>query len=107
MEHEMRAEYEEGVLPHADTPVKIWHMVRLDGTLAMCGRELAPAAATQTADVWGTPRESPSATAAARCTCASTPGTSARANVSHGGQAPYGSGANRSTPWPSGSCTTA
>ncbi|MFG2830035.1 hypothetical protein ACGFWI_21640 [Streptomyces sp. NPDC048434] len=59
MEHEMRAEYEEGVLPHADTPVKIWHMVRLEGTIAMCGRELAPAAATQTAAVWGTPKGEP------------------------------------------------
>jgi hypothetical protein len=54
MEHEMRAEYEEGVLPHEDTPVKIWHMVRLEGTTAMCGRALAPASATQSADAWGT-----------------------------------------------------
>ncbi|MEV0370184.1 hypothetical protein AB0I10_10200 [Streptomyces sp. NPDC050636] len=59
MEHEMRAEYEEGVLPHEDTPVKIWHMVRRDGTTAMCGRPLAPAAATQSAEGWGTPTSEP------------------------------------------------
>ena len=59
MEHEMRAEYEEGVLPHEDTPVKIWHMVRLEGTTAMCGRELAPAAATQSAEAWGTRQGEP------------------------------------------------
>ena len=42
-----------------DTPVKIWHMVRLDGTTAMCGRALAPASATQSAEAWGTPAGEP------------------------------------------------
>ena len=53
MEHEIRAEYEEGVLPHEDAPVKLWHMTRVGTTTAMCGRDLAPAAATQSADAWG------------------------------------------------------
>lgn len=60
MEHEMRAEYEEGVAPRPEAaPVKLWHMVRLDGTLAMCGRELDESAATQSADAWGTPKAEP------------------------------------------------
>ncbi|MFF2924744.1 hypothetical protein ACFVTP_20465 [Streptomyces celluloflavus] len=59
MEHEMRAEYEESGPPRADAPVKIWHMVRLDGAHAMCGRELDPAAATQSAETWGTPAGEP------------------------------------------------
>ncbi|MCQ4043715.1 hypothetical protein ACFOSC_11385 [Streptantibioticus rubrisoli] len=60
MEHEMRAEYEEGVSPQQEgATVKIWHMVRLGGTTAMCGRELDPAAATQPADAWGTPKGEP------------------------------------------------
>ncbi|UQA93172.1 hypothetical protein [Streptomyces halobius] len=59
MEHEMRAEYEEGVPPHVDAPVRIWHMVRMDGTVAMCGKPLDPAAATQSADAWGTPQGQP------------------------------------------------
>ncbi|MCC3767657.1 hypothetical protein [Streptomyces sp. UNOC14_S4] len=60
MEHEMRAEYGEGVAPgQADAPVKLWHMVRLDGTEAMCGLDLAPGSATQSADAWGTPQGEP------------------------------------------------
>ncbi|MFD8548753.1 hypothetical protein [Streptomyces sp. NPDC059649] len=59
MEHEIRAEYEEGVLPHEDTPVKLWHMTRIGSTTAMCGRDLAPAAATQPAESWGTPKAEP------------------------------------------------
>lgn len=55
MEHEMRAEYADGVSPgEGAAPVKIWHMVRLDDTLAMCGRQLDPSAATQPSDAWGT-----------------------------------------------------
>ncbi|WP_030375293.1 hypothetical protein [Streptomyces rimosus] len=60
MEHEMRAEYADGGSPRApDARVKIWHMVRLDGTLSMCGRELQPDAAVQSADAWGTSAAEP------------------------------------------------
>ncbi|MCA6092986.1 hypothetical protein LE181_12545 [Streptomyces sp. SCA3-4] len=60
MEHEMRAEYEEGVSStSADAPIRLWHMVRLDGTQGMCGRDLDPRAATQSADAWGTPQGEP------------------------------------------------
>ncbi|MGG7570239.1 hypothetical protein [Streptomyces sirii] len=55
MEYEMRAEYEEGGSPaQADAPVKIWHMVRLDETQAICGHDLDPGSATQPSDAWGT-----------------------------------------------------
>ncbi|MFI9046255.1 hypothetical protein [Streptomyces sp. NPDC053427] len=60
MEYEMRAEHPEGVSPQqVDAPVKIWHMVKSDGALALCGRDLDPAAATQSADAWGTPKGEP------------------------------------------------
>ncbi|MFH8348101.1 hypothetical protein [Streptomyces sp. NPDC018045] len=60
MEHEMRAEYAEAEAPpSADTPVKLWHMVRLDATQSMCGRELQPEAAVQSADAWGTAAAEP------------------------------------------------
>ncbi|MER6048961.1 hypothetical protein K2224_12415 [Streptomyces sp. BHT-5-2] len=59
MEHEMRAEYAEGVLPHEDTPVRKWHMTRVGATVAMCGQPLAPAAATQSAGKWGTAEAQP------------------------------------------------
>ncbi|MEV5593112.1 hypothetical protein [Streptomyces sp. NPDC052496] len=59
MEHEMRAEYAEADSPPKDAPVKLWHMVRLDGTQAMCGRELQPEAAVQPADAWGTAAAEP------------------------------------------------
>lgn len=60
MEHEMRAEYVEGVSSgDADGHVKVWHMVRLDGTEAMCGRDLAPDSPTQSSDAWGTPQGEP------------------------------------------------
>ncbi|MFF9477472.1 hypothetical protein [Streptomyces sp. NPDC014733] len=59
MEHEMRAEYADGVTPGPDAPVKIWHMVRLEGIKAMCGRILSESAATQPADLWGTPEGEP------------------------------------------------
>lgn len=60
MEHEMRAEYEEGVSPtDSDAHVKIWHMVRLTGTEAMCGRKLDADAVTQRAELWGTPEAEP------------------------------------------------
>ncbi|GAA2061743.1 hypothetical protein GCM10009801_04290 [Streptomyces albiaxialis] len=56
----MRAEYEEGPAPgERDAEIRIWHMVRLDGTTAMCGRELSPGAATKPADAWGTPEAEP------------------------------------------------
>lgn len=60
MYHQMRAEYsrgDEGRL--AGEPVKIWHMVRGEETTSMCGRELGPAAPTQSADLWATERAGP------------------------------------------------
>ncbi|QLE73093.1 hypothetical protein FGW37_17165 [Streptomyces rectiverticillatus] len=60
MEHEMRAEYPEGLSPgQPDAPVKVWHMVRLGGTEAMCGRDLDPSSATQPSDAWGTAKGEP------------------------------------------------
>ncbi|MCB5908735.1 hypothetical protein [Streptomyces pinistramenti] len=59
MEHEMRAEYEEGVTSDAGAPVKVWHMVRREGIKALCGRMLEPSAVTQSADTWGTPEGEP------------------------------------------------
>ncbi|MEU5267807.1 hypothetical protein [Streptomyces hygroscopicus] len=60
MQHEMRAEYEEGSPGRvAGAPVKIWHMVRANGTTAMCGRELDPDAETQAADLWGSADSGP------------------------------------------------
>lgn len=59
MDHEMRAEYKEGVAPRVGAPVKVWHMVRRGGVKAMCGRMLDEAAATQSAEVWGTPAGEP------------------------------------------------
>ncbi|MEF3115953.1 hypothetical protein [Streptomyces chrestomyceticus] len=62
MEHEMRAEHAEDAeagSPQAGGPVKLWHMVRLDGTRSMCGRELRPDAAVQSADAWGTAAAEP------------------------------------------------
>lgn len=68
MEHEMRAEYAEDAggaagaeagSSQAHAPVKLWHMVRLDGTRSMCGRELRPDAAVQSADAWGTAAAEP------------------------------------------------
>ncbi|ARF57359.1 hypothetical protein [Streptomyces gilvosporeus] len=59
MDHEIRAEYDEGVLPHEDTPVKLWHMCRVGATTAMCGRQLAPAAATLPPETWSTPKAEP------------------------------------------------
>jgi len=55
MEHELRAEYEDGNAPQdPDAKVKNWHVVRMEDTTAMCGRELSPAAATRSTDDWGT-----------------------------------------------------
>ncbi|MBP2405110.1 hypothetical protein [Streptomyces syringium] len=55
MEHELRAEYKDGSTPRdPDAEVKAWHMVRQEGTTAMCGRELEPGSATRSADDWGT-----------------------------------------------------
>ncbi|MEW2580877.1 hypothetical protein [Streptomyces syringium] len=54
MEHELRAEYEDGDAPQGpDAKVKNWHVVRMEDTTAMCGRELSPAAATRSTDDWG------------------------------------------------------
>ncbi|MBB5117044.1 hypothetical protein AF335_24750 [Streptomyces eurocidicus] len=54
MEHELRAEYVDGFSPEdADAVVKTWHVVREDEATGMCGRELSPAAATRSADDWG------------------------------------------------------
>ncbi|MEV6674444.1 hypothetical protein [Streptomyces sp. NPDC051162] len=53
MEHELRAEYVDGGSPGA--AVKTWHVVRLEATTAMCGRELLPAAEVRSTDEWGTP----------------------------------------------------
>ncbi|OON73982.1 hypothetical protein [Streptomyces tsukubensis] len=60
MEHEMRAEYPEGVsVEDPDAEIKLWHMVRLEGSTAMCGRQLDAAAPVQSADAWGTPAADP------------------------------------------------
>ncbi|MFI9050285.1 hypothetical protein [Streptomyces sp. NPDC053427] len=59
MDHEIRAEYDEGVLPHEDTPVKLWHMCRVSDPTAMCGRQLAPAAATLPVEAWSTSEAEP------------------------------------------------
>ncbi|MEU0282897.1 hypothetical protein ACIOGX_10425 [Streptomyces sp. NPDC088147] len=60
MEYEMRAQYAEGASPHdAEPRFEIWHMTRLDRTTALCGRELDPDAATQSAHAWGTPAGQP------------------------------------------------
>lgn len=53
MRYEMRAEYGPDDQPAPDAPVKIWHMVRTGATSALCGRELAPEAATQSDEMWG------------------------------------------------------
>ncbi|MFC0599578.1 hypothetical protein [Streptomyces palmae] len=58
MQHEMRAEYEEGSSGRvAGAPVMIWHMVRGAGTAALCGRELAADAETLPAEEWGAAEE--------------------------------------------------
>ncbi|WP_171167071.1 hypothetical protein [Streptomyces sp. I05A-00742] len=56
MEHELRAEYADGSSPDdIDPAVKTWHVVReVDGGTAMCGRELDPAAAVRSVELWGT-----------------------------------------------------
>lgn len=60
MEYEMRAEYAEGASPHdPESRFQVWHMTRLNQTTALCGRDLDPAAVTQTADAWGTPAGQP------------------------------------------------
>ncbi|MFE9247381.1 hypothetical protein [Streptomyces sp. NPDC007088] len=61
MEHHMRAQYPAGVTPgDPHEPVEQWHMVRgARDTVAMCGRRLDAAAATQSADAWGTPAADP------------------------------------------------
>lgn len=55
MEHELRAEYANGSPSNDPDPaVKLWHVVRLDGATAMCGRELEPTAPVRSVDDWGT-----------------------------------------------------
>ncbi|MFJ9693713.1 hypothetical protein [Kitasatospora sp. NPDC101183] len=50
MRHQMRAEYgAEG----AAGGVRLWHVVRGEETVAMCGRELAPDARVREAVDWG------------------------------------------------------
>lgn len=56
--HQMRAEYEtpeDGGEPTDREPgaVRSWHMVRGEETVAMCGRELDPEAATRPDEEWG------------------------------------------------------
>lgn len=53
MKYEMRAEYALGVEAAPESSVKNWHMTRAGDTIALCGRELSPRAATQSADFWG------------------------------------------------------
>ncbi|MEV5506022.1 hypothetical protein [Streptomyces orinoci] len=56
MEHELRAEYAAGSSPADEDPaVKTWHVVRPEeGARAMCGRDLDPASAVRSVDLWGT-----------------------------------------------------
>ncbi|MEV0275285.1 hypothetical protein AB0I22_02720 [Streptomyces sp. NPDC050610] len=55
MDHELRAEYEDGASAgQPDAEVRLWHVVRRHAATAMCGRELSPVAATRSADAWGT-----------------------------------------------------
>ncbi len=54
MLHQMRAEYGSGG-PSAG--VRIWHLVRADETVAMCGREIDPAALARDPEAWGTTAE--------------------------------------------------
>ncbi|MFJ9026985.1 hypothetical protein ACIRQP_00380 [Streptomyces sp. NPDC102274] len=60
MEYEMRAEYAEGASPRdPESRLEVWHMTRRNQATALCGRDLDPDAATQTADAWGTPAGQP------------------------------------------------
>lgn len=58
MEHALRAEYEVHrqsepmSLRGSEAAVKNWHVVRNDGTTAMCGRELAADAEQRPIDEW-------------------------------------------------------
>ncbi|GGO87104.1 hypothetical protein [Wenjunlia tyrosinilytica] len=52
MEHEMRAEIHPG-----SSRVKIWHMVRKTGSVAMCGRELEAGSPTRSDEAWGSTEE--------------------------------------------------
>ncbi|MCT2593828.1 hypothetical protein LHJ74_28640 [Streptomyces sp. N2-109] len=54
MDYEMRAEYADDVEPVRKYPPKLWHMTREGATEALCGLDLAPTAATQSPEVWGT-----------------------------------------------------
>nr|WP_078964151.1 hypothetical protein [Streptomyces durhamensis] len=55
MEHELRAEYADGSSPEdSDPSVKTWHVVRGTDSTAMCGRDLDPASAVRSVDLWGT-----------------------------------------------------
>ncbi|MFC5905961.1 hypothetical protein [Streptacidiphilus monticola] len=48
--YQMRAEYADGV---SSGPVRWWHMVRDNGTTALCGRELDETAAIVSDEQWG------------------------------------------------------
>ncbi|MFE4971027.1 hypothetical protein ACFRAR_02775 [Kitasatospora sp. NPDC056651] len=50
MMHQMRAEYDAGGEAGG---VRLWHVVRGEESVAMCGRELDPAAAVRSALDWG------------------------------------------------------
>ncbi|MER7703289.1 hypothetical protein ABTX81_10355 [Kitasatospora sp. NPDC097605] len=50
MMHQMRAEYAAG---GASAGVRLWHMVRGGGSVAMCGRELDARAPAREAVDWG------------------------------------------------------
>lgn len=55
MRYEMRAEYADDAPPGApESRPKLWHMTVHDGAEALCGLDLEPAAAVQSADAWGT-----------------------------------------------------
>ncbi|MCA6090937.1 hypothetical protein LE181_01950 [Streptomyces sp. SCA3-4] len=54
MEHELRAEAADGASPGDGNAVKTWHVVRMEDSTALCGRDLHPAAPTRSVDLWGT-----------------------------------------------------
>ncbi|MEU3187190.1 hypothetical protein ABZ707_23745 [Streptomyces sp. NPDC006923] len=60
MHYEMRAEYAEGESPQdRNARREVWHMTRAGESTGLCGRDLDPAALTQSADAWGTPAGQP------------------------------------------------
>ncbi|MBB1243406.1 hypothetical protein GL263_07495 [Streptomyces durbertensis] len=57
MKHLMRAEYRSNGDVGAEATVKTWHMVRGEGTTALCGRDLDERSATRSEDAWGAMHE--------------------------------------------------